>query len=347
MSSSEDHSKAERYLKIVTAVTAYWICSIGLVFLNKYLLSSESLKLDAPIFVTWYQCVVTIFLCFALSALSKKLPNAVSFPSMAVDMKISREILPLSVVFVGMIAFNNLCLKHVGVSFYYLGRCLTTVFNVVCTYLILGQRTSVKAIGCCLLIVAGFLMGIDQEDASGSLSVIGVIYGVLASLCVALNAIYTQRSLPIVGDSIWRLTMYNNLNAVVLFLPFMLFFGEFGELMYFSQLFSPVFWTLMSLSGIFGFLMGYVTGWQIQATSALTHNISGTAKAAAQTVIAVIYYSEVKTFMWWTSNTIVLFGSAAYTYVKKQEMDKKVPLMKSADRRPLMSTKVDAEESEI
>ncbi|KAK6010049.1 hypothetical protein OSTOST_24961 [Ostertagia ostertagi] len=27
------------------------------------------------------------------------------------------QILPLSLVFVGMIAFNNLCLKHVGVSF--------------------------------------------------------------------------------------------------------------------------------------------------------------------------------------------------------------------------------------
>lgn len=30
-----------------------------------------------------------------------------------------------------MIAFNNLCLKYVGVSFYYVGRSLTTVFNVV------------------------------------------------------------------------------------------------------------------------------------------------------------------------------------------------------------------------
>ncbi|KAK6018622.1 hypothetical protein OSTOST_15786 [Ostertagia ostertagi] len=173
------------------------------------------------------------------------------------------QILPLSLVFVGMIAFNNLCLKHVGVSFYYLGRCLTTVFNVVCTYLILGQKTSARAIGCCFVIVAGFLMGVDQEDASGTLSVIGVIYGVLASLCVALNAIYTQSSLPIVGDSIWRLTMYNNLNALVLFLPFMLFLGEFGELLYFPRLFSPVFWMWMSLSGVFGFLMGYVTGWQI------------------------------------------------------------------------------------
>ncbi|KAK6032640.1 hypothetical protein OSTOST_01161 [Ostertagia ostertagi] len=309
MTDDNDGSKMSHYLKVVTAVSAYWVCSIGLVFLNKYLLSSNDLQENLL------------------------------------------QILPLSLVFVGMIAFNNLCLKHVGVSFYYLGRCLTTVFNVVCTYLILGQKTSARAIGCCFVIVAGFLMGVDQEDASGTLSVIGVIYGVLASLCVALNAIYTQSSLPIVGDSIWRLTMYNNLNALVLFLPFMLFLGEFGELLYFPRLFSPVFWMWMSLSGVFGFLMGYVTGWQIQATSALTHNISGTAKAAAQTVMAVVYFSEIKTFMWWTSNGIVLFGSAAYTYVKKQEMDKKasfqIGLMKSSDRRPLMSTRGEDEDGVV
>ena len=32
------------------------------------------------------------------------------------------QLLPLSVVFVGMITLNNLCLKNVGVSFYYIGR---------------------------------------------------------------------------------------------------------------------------------------------------------------------------------------------------------------------------------
>ncbi|KAE9416541.1 hypothetical protein Angca_008940 [Angiostrongylus cantonensis] len=341
MSDDRELSNNERYLKVVAAVSAYWTCSIGLVFLNKYLLSSHELQLNAPLFVTWFQCVTTVVLCFSLSLLSKTFPHTINFPRMTIDAKISREILPLSVVFVGMISFNNLCLKYVGVSFYYIGRSLTTVFNVVCTYIILGQSTSGRAICCCVLIIAGFLVGVDQEDASGSLSVIGVLYGILASLCVALNAIYTQSSLSIVGDSIWRLTMYNNLNAIMLFLPLMLLFGEIGELMYFPRLFSPVFWTWMTLSGVMGFLMGYVTGWQIQATSALTHNISGTAKAAAQTVIAVICFSEIKTLMWWTSNVIVLFGSAAYTYVKKQEMDKKVVFLKSNDRRPLMSTKVD------
>ena len=37
-----------------------------------------------------------------------------------------RQVFPLSVVFVGMITFNNLCLKDVGVSFYYIGRYTVT-----------------------------------------------------------------------------------------------------------------------------------------------------------------------------------------------------------------------------
>ena len=38
-----------------------------------------------------------------------------------------------------MITFNNLCLKNVGISFYYISRSLTTVFNVALTYTILGK----------------------------------------------------------------------------------------------------------------------------------------------------------------------------------------------------------------
>ena len=50
------------------------------------------------------------------------------------------QVLPLSVIFVCMITFNNLCLKYVALPFYYIGRSLTTVFNVVMTWLILGMK---------------------------------------------------------------------------------------------------------------------------------------------------------------------------------------------------------------
>uniref|UniRef100_A0A915Q3Q3 Sugar phosphate transporter domain-containing protein n=1 Tax=Setaria digitata TaxID=48799 RepID=A0A915Q3Q3_9BILA len=296
MKNGQKHeSLMQKYVKILVVVSLYWFCSIGLVFLNKYLLSSESLK-----------------------------------------------VLPLSFIFVVMIATNNLCLEYVGVSFYYVGRSLTTVFNVVCSYIVLGQVTSLKATLCCALIVGGFLLGVDQEDAAGTLSVSGVVYGVAASLFVALNAIYTQRTLPSVGDSIAQLTLYNNMNALVLFLPVMLFTGDISEVFYFPHLSSLRFWTLMTLSGILGFLMSYVTGWQIQITSPLTHNISGTAKAAVQTVIAVLWWREIKPLLWWVSNVVVLSGSVAYTMVKRKEMvDKygtnKFKLTENSEQQSMLS----------
>jgi solute carrier family 35 (GDP-fucose transporter), member C1 len=61
----------------------------------------------------------------------------------------------------------------------------------------------------------------------------------------------------------------------------------------------------------------------VQVTSPLTHNISGTAKACAQTVLATFWYDETKPMLWWMSNYIVLFGSGSYARVKQQEMEEK------------------------
>lgn len=155
---------------------------------------------------------------------------------------------------------------------------------------------------------------------SGYLSVVGVFFGICASASVALNAIYTKKVLPLVDNNIWRLTMYNNVNACMLFIPMMIVFKEFSDLYYFEDLLSSKFWFLMTLTGVFGFGIGTITGLQIQVTSPLTHNISGTAKAATQTVIACLYFKEARSFLWWLSNATVLGGSMAYTEVKRREM---------------------------
>merc|ERR1712062_799985 len=76
----------------------------------------------------------------------------------------------------------------------------------------------------------------------------------------------------------------------------------------------------MTLGGVFGCGIGYVTGLQVKVTSPLTHNISGTAKAAAQTVLATHVNAEIKSFWWWVSNFVVLMGSAAYARVRQLEM---------------------------
>lgn len=74
---------------------------------------------------------------------------------------------PLTILFASMIATNNFCLKYVTVAFYYVGRSLTTIFNVLFTYLILGERTSKNCIFFCVVIIFGFYLGVDQESISG------------------------------------------------------------------------------------------------------------------------------------------------------------------------------------
>lgn len=140
-----------RAVRIGAVVTLYWFVSITMVFLNNYLLDNR--ELDAPLFVTFYQCVVTVGLCWAMQLLSTLCPRVIDFPSIRFNLKTAREVLPLSVVFICMITFNNMCLKYVGVAFYTVGRSLSTVFNVAFSFTILKQTTSLQALACCGIII--------------------------------------------------------------------------------------------------------------------------------------------------------------------------------------------------
>lgn len=148
------HSFIIRAVRIAAVVALYWFVSITMVFLNNHLLDNRDL--DVPLFVTFYQCAVTVGLCWLMQLLSKLCPRLIDFPSVRFDVKTSREVLPLSIVFISMITFNNLCLKHVGVAFYTVGRSLSTVFNVLFSFVILRQTTSLQAIMCCGIILGSF-----------------------------------------------------------------------------------------------------------------------------------------------------------------------------------------------
>ena len=192
------------------------------------------------------------------------------------------------------------------------------------TFVVLREQVSVRILGCCGFIVAGFLFGVKEEDKlAPEMNFLGIVCGVLASMFVALYAILVKRSLPIVDNNVWRLQFYNNLNACLLLLPVMLVMGEIPVLRQFKFWTSLSFWFILITSGLFGIAIGYVSSLQIKFTSPLTHNVSGTAKACAQTVLGCSVYSENKTLWWWVCNFFVLGGSTAYAYFRSKDMEAK------------------------
>lgn len=324
------------YIKIFLVVALYWFVSIVTVFVNKTLLSGESVSLEAPLFITWFQCIVSFTICFTLSQ-AGGIRGVFTFPKGSPwKIDVVKQVLPLSIMFTLMIATNNMCLKYVGVAFYYIGRSLTTVFNVIFSWVLLRQSTSLRCIFCCAFIIFGFYLGVDQENLLGSFSLVGTIYGVVGSLMLSLFSIYTKKVLPNVNQEIWLLSYYNNAYSIILFLPLIMLNGELKVLCEYNNFDSLQFWIQMVIGGVCGFAIGYVTSLQIKVTSPLTHNISGTAKACAQTVLATQWFNETKNLLWWTSNVIVLTSSALYARFKQIEMEEKSRVVINDEKKKML-----------
>lgn len=49
------------------------------VFVNKTLFSSQTVALEAPLFITWFQCIISFSICFTLSQ-NGGVPGIFSFP---------------------------------------------------------------------------------------------------------------------------------------------------------------------------------------------------------------------------------------------------------------------------
>lgn len=102
-----------------------------------------------------------------------------------------------------------------------------------------------------------------------------------------------------------------------------------------SLLSNPaVLWPALTLTGLFALWINMATSMQIKYTSPLTHNISGTAKACTQTVLATYVYHEVKTVNWWLGNFLVLICSASYAGVRQWEaMSRESKSKKNGDEK--------------
>ncbi|ETO10163.1 GDP-L-fucose transporter [Reticulomyxa filosa] len=139
----------------------------------------------------------------------------------------------------------------------------------------------------------------------------GVVFGVLSSAFVALNSIYVKKILPLVGENSEKLMLYNNINAIIILFPIILFFtDEVNEIRLSKEVFrTTVFWTLTVVAGIVGYLINFASYLQIKFTSPLSHNVSGTAKAAAQTVIALLIFRNPVTLQGIVGVIVVILDS--------------------------------------
>ena len=310
-----DYKKAQ--LQSALAVSFYMSVSIGLVFLNRIVLTGK--EKAGALFVSWYQFIVAYIIIIIVSNFCQNVPLLNLFPPFNYKLSTFIKVLPVSASYLLMIGFNNKCLEYVSVSGYQIVRSLTILFNILLTFFVLNEKTSLKACLACGGVVVGFILGVEGEIG---LTWKGAVFGVLSSFFVALYSIVVKRALNLLNNNEYLLIEYNTPIAIIALTPFVYFNGEF------NVLFEPRtkrFWVMQTLAGIVGFVINIAIFLNIKYTTPLTHNISGTVKACLQTLLALVLFkgSEKMTFHKFIGTILTIGFSALYAYIRKTEMKKK------------------------
>ena len=132
--------------------------------------------------------------------------------------------------------------------------------------------------------------------------------------------------MPLVDGDKWKLSWYNNVNASLGFLPLVFLAGEHRELMAKTDvLLTSYYWFVMLIAGFLGFAIGIVTVMQINYTTPLTHNISGTVKACVQTILAILIFQAPWTWKGLSGIGLTIGGSLLYAVVRMAENDAAKP----------------------
>ena len=314
MSKSKQSSESESGVLLISMViVSYWIIAMAMVFINKQLISGHDTGVDISVFLVWVQTLLGISTIMLLRCVRTYLKLQWELPLFHLNSLLHSDMILASMLFTGTLIFNNLMLKYISVAFYQLARSLTLIFVILFSNMVLQEKISWKISVSCLLIVLGFYIGVDEELFSQGLHFLGVVYGVAASLTAALCGVFYKRVQVRENPSSLQMTFNNQLISFITLSPLLYSTSQLSDFLDSPLAGNSTVALLLLLSGLASILMGWISARLISLTSPLTHNISINTKSVLQTLLAVLWTGEARSFSWWLGNALVMGGIGTYT----------------------------------
>ncbi|KAJ7918492.1 hypothetical protein B0H13DRAFT_1607419 [Mycena leptocephala] len=279
-----------------------------------------------PLFFLLVQLIIAVVL-FGIGDVLRLFPDRLTF-----DLQICKGLVSVVALNVVGLSFSTYTLKYVDASFYQVARGLVLPFTVAASFAILHSRPSVKILGSCAVVTAGFFCGVLLDGTP--LSLVGIAFGVASSSITALMSVVIKQNLKVVGGSTILLSWYANLLSAIVLAPIVLLTGEGPSIL---ALFSGIpsaeavaaaetselktfLWGSL-ITGAIGFLMSIAGLLSIKVTSPITHMISSAVRGVASSFLGLWFFHDIISSGRAASITIVLLGSIYYTWVKHQETE--------------------------
>ncbi|KAG5340855.1 GDP-fucose transporter 1 [Termitomyces sp. T112] len=302
--------------QVVGVIAFYMVAALVMVFVNKAVLNSTP---NLPTLFMFFQSVMTVLLLNFTSLFT----THVKIPTF--DKTTAYKLAPLILVDASGFIFNALCLRDVEAAFYQIARGLVLPLTITVVAVSTMTRPSVAVVGCAAVVTIGFFLGISFSEGLPAKAIpapLGLFYGFLSSLAIAVHAVLVKTSLPHVGGSSTMLSYWSNLGAAVLLGGLAFLKGEvfefYGMINSGSWDWSVFLWGNL-VTGVFGFLISIAGILSVKVTSPVTHMFSSAARSGLQVFLGVKIFGDVFTTQRAASVVTILTGTLLYTYVKARE----------------------------
>ncbi|XP_027110871.1 probable sugar phosphate/phosphate translocator At3g11320 [Coffea arabica] len=292
-------------------VTAWYSSNIGVLLLNKYLLSNYGFRY--PIFLTMCHMTACSLLSYIAIAWLKMVPMQ-TIRSRKQFFKISA----LSLVFCGSVVSGNISLRFLPVSFNQAIGATTPFFTAVFAYLMTFKREAWLTYVTLIPVVTGVVIASGGEP---SFHLFGFIMCVGATAARALKSVLQGILLSSEGEKLnsMNLLLYMAPIAVVLLLPATLYMEKnvVGITLALAKNDIRIIWYLLFNSAL-AYFVNLTNFLVTKHTSALTLQVLGNAKGAVAVVVSILIFRNPVSVTGMLGYSLTVFGVVLYSEAKKR-----------------------------
>ncbi|KAK4791984.1 hypothetical protein SAY86_022419 [Trapa natans] len=311
MSSSSPSPTRKRALLIASLITLWYSSNIGVILLNKYLLSNYGFRF--PIFLTMCHMTACALLSYASIVCLKLVPLQV-IKSRPQFLKIGT----LSVVFCASVVGGNVSLRYLPVSFNQAVGATTPFFTAMFAYLVTFKREAWITYAALIPVVTGVIIASGGEP---SFHLFGFIMCISATAARAFKSVLQGVLLSSEGEKLnsMNLLLYMSPIAVVVLLPSTLVMEpEVLDVIIELGKEHKFMWLLLILNSATAYVANLSNFLVTKHTSALTLQVLGNAKGAVAVVISIMLFRNPVTVMGIGGYTITVLGVIACGEAKRR-----------------------------
>ncbi|KAJ7959693.1 Nucleotide-sugar transporter family protein [Quillaja saponaria] len=292
-------------------VGSWYSSNIGVLLLNKYLLSNYGFKY--PIFLTMCHMTACSLLSYVAIAWMKMVPMQ-TIRSRVQFLKI----MALGLVFCVSVVFGNISLRFLPVSFNQAIGATTPFFTAVFAYLMTLKREAWLTYVTLIPVVTGVVIASGGEP---SFHLFGFIMCIAATAARALKSVLQGILLSSEGEKLnsMNLLLYMAPIAVVFLLPATLIMEDnvVGITLALARDDIKIIWYLLFNSAL-AYFVNLTNFLVTKHTSALTLQVLGNAKGAVAVVVSILIFRNPVSVTGMLGYTLTVFGVILYSEAKKR-----------------------------